>query len=943
MTESPNPEHASSQPPPRRPKRTALIAGGAAFALLAAGGVTVVAAGGPEKVKEALGGEHDSGGESLHEFAKENKGINRHSQALSVIMEKKDGGSGEVVSGPNQETYENQAFPRTTIAAAQSSASRAQFQAIARNGKGGPPGLGVWTLLPNTTGTVPDPVTYTGKPSQVSGRTTSVVIDPNGTTAYIGSAGGGVWKTDDITAATPNWHSVSDSLPSQAIGTLTLSGGVLYAGTGEPNGSSDSEAGVGLFKSTDGGSSWSEVKGFHQYGQDRSVATVAVDPTNSRHLLVGTQIGRHGASSVNGGRYTPPGAPPVGLFETTDGGATWKQVIKEQQDAVDPTSANGNDFFRGGVTKVEFDPNDPKVTYASVSDYGLYRRGAGDAAYSRIYTISTPGSLTTSPSSRIEFDATSVGGKTRIYLGDATRYKSSVAGLLRTDDAQAATPAWTELSSPDKSSTGYDSYNFCQGQCSYDMAVTTPKGEPNTVALSGSMNYDEIFTAHQPSNGRAIIRSTNAGVSFTDMTNDASNNGLHPDQHGFAFFPNNPNSWVATNDGGVTVESGPFVDKSADCNTRGLGATDLANCKRWLSAIPTSNRQVNQGLQTLQYQSISTQGGIVQGGTQDNGTWESDYPGGWAETVGGDGGNSAINPADTNIRFHTYYNPQMDVNFHGSSATGWDWIADPLLASGEASSFYIPVEADKTAPGTVYAGLQHVFRTTDNGGKQADLDKHCNELTGDFTITCGDFVALGGAKGDLSGSAYGADNAGAGNYVVSVVHAQRKTNIMWAATRRGRLFISTNANAADANSVSYTRLDKTATGDALPTRFISGISLDPANPYHAIVSYSGYSEYAAGGHVYDVTYNPATKTVTSKDISSDLGDQPVTGVQRDWRTGAIYIGTDFGVLTRPAGGTSWLATPGMPQVAVYGLTLDDSGKRLYAATHGRGVYVNRIN
>ena len=45
------------------------------------------------------------------------------------------------------------------------------------------------------------------------------------------------------------------------------------------------------------------------------------------------------------------------------------------------------------------------------------------------------------------------------------------------------------------------------------MVVTTPPGQPDTVVLSGSMNYDEIFTAHQPSNGRAIIRSTDAGVS----------------------------------------------------------------------------------------------------------------------------------------------------------------------------------------------------------------------------------------------------------------------------------------------------------------------------------------------------------------------------------------------------------------------------------------------
>jgi hypothetical protein len=182
---------------------------------------------------------------------------------------------------------------------------------------------------------------------------------------------------------------------------------------------------------------------------------------------------------------TPPGAHSLGLFESTDGGATWTQVVDEPQDPTDGSTATGNDFFRGGVTKVEFDPNDPGTTYASVSDYGLYRRMPGQSSYTRIYSIHNAGAAATSASSRIEFDATSLGGNTRIYLGDATYYQDSVAGLLRTDGATAATPAWTTLSNPSKSSTGYDGYNFCQGQCSYDMVVSTPAGQPDTVGCRG--------------------------------------------------------------------------------------------------------------------------------------------------------------------------------------------------------------------------------------------------------------------------------------------------------------------------------------------------------------------------------------------------------------------------------------------------------------------------
>jgi hypothetical protein len=82
---------------------------------------------------------------------------------------------------------------------------------------------------------------------------------------WVGAAGGGVWRTDDPFGKNPDkdpkWKFISDSFATNAIGALTYdaANGVLYAGTGEPNASGDSEAGMGIYKSTDGGdtgSSW---------------------------------------------------------------------------------------------------------------------------------------------------------------------------------------------------------------------------------------------------------------------------------------------------------------------------------------------------------------------------------------------------------------------------------------------------------------------------------------------------------------------------------------------------------------------------------------------------------------------------------------------------------------------------------------------------------------
>lgn len=952
-------------------RRHRTIIAAAAAAVVAVGGFVLIPLLGPHSEHD---GDRDADrGDSVAEFIKEHPQYRNHrTAALAYLSEKlaESGGeaSEEILNGPAQEEYAQRAYPRKVIANTQIVRSRDAY-AAARSRAGSSAGKQAqakavhasspryWQPIGPDGGSVPGASTYTGTPSAVSGRTTALAFDTGSCTAshcvlYAGTAGGGVWRTTNALAGTPHWTAIGADIPSTAVGSLLVTAnGTLYVGTGEANGSSDSEAGRGLYRSTNGGASFSKVPTVADstdFTLNRSIASIAVDPHNSKHLLVGTAVARHGASSVNGGRFTPPGAASVGVYESGNGGKSWHLALAKPSDTVNPGSPTGDDYFRGDVTKVAFDPADPSTVYAAVSAYGLYRRTGG--SWQRIYAV-TGNSTDLSLYSRIEFaTATLPNGHTRIYLGDATRYGDAdngyVAGLLRTDDARTGTPSWTTLSDKTKGSAGYGSYNFCQTQCTYDMVVSSPPGQPDTVYLSGSMNYDEIFVANQPSNGRAVVRSTDAGAHFTDMTNDAAKNpnGMHPDQHALAFVPNSrTGAFVVGDDGGIARLSGPYVDASADCDSRGLSGADLTDCKSWLSAIPTSNTEINKGLQTLQYQSVSlTPNGVVQGGTQDNGTWESDGTGGWTESVGGDGGQSGFDAADPNIRYHSYYNPQYDVNFNGSDPYGWDWIADPLQDSGETASFYTPLTADPVTAGYAYAGLQHIWRTTDHGGDLDYLQKYCNELTGDYDPTvhpCGDWQALGGDDGDLSGTSWGSDTD-SGNYVVAVERAASNKNTMWAATRYGRLFVSSNADAANPDDVSYTRLDKTL---GLPQRFISSVSIDPANPYHVWVSYSGYSAYSPGGHVYEVTYDPATGKATAKDLSHNIGDQPVTAVRYSPATGALFAATDYGVLTLPSGGTNWVATSGLPPVAVYGLTLDSKGNYLYAATHGRSIWKLKLS
>src|SRR4051812_3146868 len=810
------------------------------------------------------------------------------------------------------------------------------------------------------------------RPTQWSGRISAIAVDfkrcdADSCSLYVGAAGGGVWKTDDALAPTPHWKELNDGLDSLSVGSLLIdpadtSGKTLYVGTGEANGASENEAGLGLYRSTNKGKDWALVDGSVAVAKDRAIGAIAVDPVDAKHLFVGTAVARHGASATFGGRFTPPGAPPVGLFESVDGGRTFRAALTRPSDVVNPNTANGSDFFKGGITDFEWDPNDPGTFYVSMFDYGVFRgtlTPAG-AQFAQIYTA-TPDRA--GLGIRFQLSVTSLGnGKTRIYLGEGSNEAVAQGALVdasklyRTDDAAAATSnaSWTLLSSSVDGTPGFSSFDFCRTQCSYDMPVASPPGRPDEVWIGGATQYQELptRTPRYRSNGRAVMRSTDAGVQFKDQTGDARHEweSIHPDIHEFAFAPGGV-AFIAS-DGGLTRTNGTYVDFSSDCDTRNLipGSVSERDCRTWLSSIPERLLTLNAGLPTLQFQDLAVDptdpyNDLITG-TQDNGSpyWNGS---GWAMNVLGDGAPPAIDK-DGVIHYHQYSGEGIDVNFEGTTTGSWIWIGDPLLFSPEgAAIFYGSLIADPVVGQSAFAGLQHVWRTKTSGNadKQFLVD-HCNTNTGDRAGTspssgCGDWVPLGGAAGDLTAGPDSDKGGGAAGFISAQARASSDTHTMWVSTRRGRLFVSKNIDAEPASAVTYTRLDT----PAQPRRFPSGISVDSNDPNHAIVSFSGFSAYTPSqpGHVFDVRFNQATGKATWTDLTADLGDQPVLDVALDSATGDIYAATDFGVARLVSGQSSWTtAASGLPNTAVYALTLSPGKKAgdrlLYAATHGRGAW-----
>jgi hypothetical protein len=899
---------------------------------------------------------------------------------------KKGGEVGEAHgSGPAQEAYDNRAFPRKHVSYAQVRANWQAFDKIRlpwryhtatasrRPAKTTTP---AWQQLGPVHPTVPALATYTRRATTVSGRVTALATGPTCISGncplYVAAAGGGIWKTNNALAATPAWADLTDGLASNAIGSIAVdpkNANVIWVGTGEPSGSSDSEAGVGLYKSTNGGQTWSLVSPATPFTKDRAIGTIAIDPTNSNHILIGTDVARHGSSSVNGGRFTPPNAPKLAVYESTNGGASWGKKLELPQDTVDPNSANGSDFFTGGITKLLFDPNNSNTVYASTFSWGLWRR-IGNGAFQQIFHAINPGD----PFERTEFALAKMpGAKTRIWAGTgdfsdpccaAQLYRvddSSLpaAALLATQDTpNATTKSWHELSAGTTDADGnhvpipgkeaaFTSFDFCQDQCSYDIGVWSPaKGPNNLVVLQGAMQYEDIFGGPRYSNGATVVRSTNAGVYFSDMTNDKLTpypTGLHPDHRAVAFDPNNPNIMFLGSDGGVTRVGPTYADRSSTCAGRRLSGSGRKACQYFLKAIPAQIFSLNDGLPTLQFQSVTISKNApandLIGGTQDNGTWAFDCSKGLPcttfESINGDGGQSAIDATTPTTRTHSYFNPYYDTNFNKNSTQDWDWISDPFvdaLSNGEAFSFYPPLINDPVTHGYEYTGGQYVYRTTDNGGPQAFLDDQCNEYTGKFDpgVVCGDWVKV---SPDLTAGP--ATDKGTG-YIVAIERAPSDTATMWVGTRRGRIFVSKNAHAAAA-AVTYDRIDT----PTQPRRFPSGIAIDPANPNHAWISFSGYNAYTptTPGHVFDVVYNPSTHNATWTDLSHNLGDQPITDIEFVQDLNRLYVGTDFGVLSLAIGGSSWTqAAAGLPRGAVYGLRQIPGSGWLYAATHGRGVW-----
>lgn len=867
------------------------------------------------------------------------------------------------------------------------------FQGVAY--RSGPEGLGaVWTSLgPETT--LQSPTSSLAE--SVSGRVSALAISPDcrkqgRCRLWVATAGGGVWRTDDaMNTENPGWQWISSGLRTNSIGSLALdpndrTNNTIYVGTGETNTPQNSNAGTGLYKSLNGGDTWTRVTTTIvdpvvspapiDFTITRGISTVVIEPGRPQTMYVATTTAMLGMTAVRGGQSTTTGylQPRVGLYKTDNGGASWTLIwvppLSPTPPQTDQLNPGASDTMMG-VRHVKLDPRNSSIVYASAWNNAIHRSAAslegGDGAFKPVFAIVGLQQY----QDLAMFDLTVKDGRTRMYVYNGTE-ATATQGVYRLDNADvpastlvtgsgsavANTSAWLSLSSSSTAQVGSISRAICSAQCFYDLVVAVPPGQPDTVVIGG------VAT---PTYGEATIRSVDAGVRFSGFGRDAQNPRVssHVDVRAVVFHPEDPDIAFVGSDGGVVRNDGSFVDISSRCSQ--LFGT-APQCSVVLSRVPQRLYFLNRGLQTMQFYNIAldSQDPLRRliGGLQDNGTIWQDGSGDarvWKPLFAfGDGTSaSGFHPSRSAVLFASFQSNRYFVNFRNADQSMWVRTDDPIRAADERATITTStgrqfLTFDRVNPDTQFTGFQHIWRTQNNGGPQSFLEANCRFPTGSVSgVSCGDWQPLGVVypfaaqstpsstsrkPGDLTSDIYGSDREG--GIIVAAERSVADGGTLWAATSRGRLFVSRNVDGP-ASSVTFSRIDSPST----PGRFITRIVADPANVNAAIVSYSGFNALTPStpGHIFRVTVDPASGGVTFASLDHDLGDLPINTIAFDHIRGDLYAATDFGPLVLRRGSTQWtVAGAGFPEVVMVDLKIVPERGVLVAATHGLGIFTLKI-
>ncbi|MDD4645461.1 MAG: hypothetical protein PHY99_05695 [Bacteroidales bacterium] len=537
-------------------------------------------------------------------------------------------------------------------------------------------------------------------PTNISGRCTDVaIVEPRGKsyTMYAATASGGVWKTENEGVS---WTCIFDQQASTAIGDIELdphNPQVLWVGTGEANIFRSSQAGCGIYKTTDGGKSWKHLGLENTF----TISRILVSPKNSDIIYV----------AASGHEWT--NNPDRGVYKTADGGKTWDKVlyVNEMTGAMDLVMdpSDSNTLYATTWQRIRKKWNDPR-TEANYTGTGIWKTTNGGKNWSQCNEgIPAPGFR-----GRIGIDIARSNPKVLYaFLDNYEKIKdenetdnTDVYGRPSSGTIKGATvyrsadkgKSWTQVSGLTPEMKKYMqnhsvTYGWVFGQIRVD-----PKDENTIYTMGLGLNV-----------------SNDGGKTFRELE------GMHCDHHGLWIDPGNTNYLVNVNDGGLVIS----YDQG----------------KSW--------RSFTDNLPAVQFFTLNFDMGTpfkVYGSVQDHGSFSGKvdishgrdkiWPVSFDYAPGGEGSHHAIDPRDPNIVY--------SAGFYGSInreniSTGENKNILPRVFDFEPplrGQWLAPFFQSPHNPDILYHGMQYLFISKDQGNTWArispDLTYNNPEKMGDI-------------------------------------------------------------------------------------------------------------------------------------------------------------------------------------------------------------------
>ena len=706
-------------------------------------------------------------------------------------------------------------------------------------------------------------------PDNISGRVSEVLGVPgNKNIIWASFATGGFWKTED---AGKSWKPLFDNEGTLSVGSFDVAKSnpnIIYLGSGEANIFRASLPGMGVYKSEDGGKSWKHIG----LENTSTISRVIIHPSNPNHVYV----------AASGNEWS--NNKERGLYETTDGGKTWKRLIND-----DPN----------GVIDLVMHPTDPKTMYASTWNRIRLRWSDptpqdGDFIWKTIdggktWTKLTNGLPQTKFTGRVGIALSrSNPNILYAYIDNHTPKREPKAGELdpygrpiqvipfgvqvwRSDDAgQNFAKVSTE---DDKLERFAGTYGWVFGQIRVDPT------NPEVVYIMGV----------------PIAKSTDGGKTFNMMRPDRGSERNHGDHHALWIDPTDPNYLINGNDGGVVV--------SYD------GGKTLNN---FFDVIPTTQ------FYNITYD-MNTPYNVI-GSVQDEGSFMASVKNSfgskdpsiqqWRDAPGGEGTIHAVDPSNPSLVYSsTFYGRLTRSTVFKDSIASKNMFPkkadDEEVHRGEWLAYTLLSPHDNK---TLYHGFQYLFKSTDQG-------ETWKRISGDLTYN--DVSRMGRTPYAINHQA-----------ITAIDESPITKGVLYVGTDDGRVWVTMNDGGA------WTEITK-----GLPERV--HVSRLVASKYDAGTVYITLSDRRED-NIKPYLFRSTDYGKTWTALVTDLPASPVNVVREDPKNANIlYCGTDLGVYISKDKGKSWQSIQGnLPAtVSVNDLFVHPRDYNLVIGTYGRGVWV----